>query len=160
MHDRKYISWGAGWIPFDASTRPDLPLPAELTKAPLSGLSSLLDQRLGDNLAAGKTPGSIMKSLEFAMKNGIGWGLFAFVAVGTVAMLVWYLFFYKKRTSIKPVNFDYSAIDGNDYKAVIAAFALVEKQLAKTVSGVVCRTSRIVNTRSPLNFMQVNSPIR
>jgi hypothetical protein len=37
-------------------------------------------------------------------------------------MLVWYLFFYRKHTSIKPVDFDYSAIDGNDRKAVIAAF--------------------------------------
>jgi transglutaminase-like putative cysteine protease len=124
---------GAGWIPFDASTRPDLPLPAELTEAPPSGLSSLLDQRLGDNLAAaaGKTPGAIMKGFEFAMKNGIGWGLFAIVAVGTVSMLVWYLFFYKKHSSIKPVDFDYSAIDGNDRKAVIAAFASVEKHLSK-----------------------------
>ena len=124
---------GAGWIPFDASTRPDLPLPAELTEAPPSGLSSLLDQRLGDNLAAaaGKTPGAILKGFEFAMKNGIGWGLFAIVGVGTVAMVVWYLFFYKKHASIKPVDFDYSAIDGNDRKAVIAAFSSVEKHLAK-----------------------------
>ena len=124
---------GAGWIPFDASTRPDLPLPAELTEAPPSGLSSLLDRRLGDNLAAaaGKTPGAIMKGFEFAMKNGIGWGLFAIVAAGTVSMLVWYLFFYKKRVSIKPVDFDYSAIDGNDRKAVIAAFTSVEKHLSK-----------------------------
>ena len=65
---------GAGWISFDASTRPDLPLPAELTEAPHSGLSSLLDRRLDDNLAAaaGKTPGAIMKGFEFAMKNSIG----------------------------------------------------------------------------------------
>jgi hypothetical protein len=53
------------------------------------------------------------------------------VAAGTVSMLVWYLFFYRKHTSIKPVDFDYSAIDGNDRKAVIAAFASVEKHLSK-----------------------------
>ena len=46
-------------------------------------------------------------------------------------MLVWYLFFYRKHTSIKPVDFDYSAIDGNDRKAVITAFASVEKHLSK-----------------------------
>ncbi len=124
---------GAGWIPFDASTRPDLPFPYELTEAPPSGLSSLLDRRLGDNLAAaaGKPPGAIMKGLEFAMKNGIGWGLFAIVAVATVSMLIWYLFFYKKHSSNKPINFEYSEIDGNDRKAVIAAFTSVEIHLAK-----------------------------
>ena len=124
---------GAGWIPFDASTRPDLPLPAELTETSPSGLSSLLDQQLDDNLAAaaGKTPAAIMKGFEVAMKNGIGWGLFAIMAAGTVSMLVWYLFFYRKHTSIKPVDFDYSTIDGNDRKPVIAAFTSVEKHLAK-----------------------------
>ena len=65
------------------------------------------------------------------MKNGIGWGLFAIVGIGTASMLVWYLFFYKKHASIQPVDFDYSAIDGNDRKAVIAAFTSVEKHIAK-----------------------------
>jgi hypothetical protein len=74
-------------------------------------------------------------------------------------MLVWYLFFYKKHASIKPVDFDYSAIDGNDRKAVIAAFTSVEKHVEKNDSDVACRTSRTVNTRSQLNSMQVNLPI-
>jgi hypothetical protein len=58
-------------------------------------LSSLLDRRLGDSLAAaaGQTPAAILKGFEFAMKNGIGWGLFAIVGIGTLAMLIWFLFF-------------------------------------------------------------------
>lgn len=65
------------------------------------------------------------------MKNGIGWGLFAIVGVSTIAMLIWFLFFHNKSRSTKPIDFDYLAIDGNDRKAVIAAFASVEKHLSK-----------------------------
>jgi transglutaminase-like putative cysteine protease len=124
---------GAGWIPFDASTRPDLPTPAELEEAPPSGLSSLLDRRLGDGLAAaaGKTPGAVMKGFEFAVKNGLNWGLFALVAFGFTAVVVWYLFFYRKSESARHVKFDYLTVDGNDRKAVIAAFVSAEKHLAK-----------------------------
>jgi transglutaminase-like putative cysteine protease len=124
---------GAGWIPFDASTRSDLPTPADVEQAPPTGLSSLLDQRFGDNLAAaaGKTPGAVLKGFEFAVKNGIGGGLFAIVGLGFSAMLIWFLFFHRKNGSTKPVRFDYSAIDGNDRKAVIAAFKSTEKHLAK-----------------------------
>lgn len=124
---------GAGWIPFDASTRPDLPTPADLEEAPPSGLSWLLDQRFGDSLAAaaGKTPGAVMKGFEFAVKNGLNWGLFALVMIGFTATVVWYLFFYRKSESEKPTKFDYSAVDGTDRKAVIAAFVSAEKHLAK-----------------------------
>ncbi len=124
---------GAGWIPFDASTRSDLPTPAELVEAPPSGLSSLLDRRLGDSLAAaaGQTPGAVMKGIEFAVKNGISWGLLALVFVAFTAMSVWYLLFYRKGGTSKPVRFDYSEVDGNDRKAVIAAFRTAEKHLAK-----------------------------
>ena len=124
---------GAGWIPFDASTRPDLPTPAELEAAPPSGLSSLLDRRLGDSLAAaaGQTPGAVMKGFEFAMKNGLNWGLFALAGLGFASMLVWYLFFYRRSSSPKSLDFNYSEIDGNDRKAVIAAFVAAEKHLAK-----------------------------
>ncbi|MBN4064186.1 transglutaminase domain-containing protein [Dehalococcoides mccartyi] len=124
---------GAGWIPFDASTRSDLPTAAELEAAPPSGLSSLLDRRLGDSLAAaaGKTPGALLKGFEFAMKNGLNWGLFALVGLSFGAMLVWYLFLRRKSGSTKLAKFDYSKIDGNDRKAVIAAFESVEKHLAK-----------------------------
>lgn len=125
---------GAGWIPFDASTRPDLPTPASLEEAPPSGLSSLLDQRFGDSLAAaaGRTPGAVLKGFEFAMKNGISWGLFALAAIGFAAMLIWYIFFYRNGNSTKPSRFDYSSINGNDRKAVIAAFNSTEKYLAKS----------------------------
>jgi transglutaminase-like putative cysteine protease len=124
---------GAGWIPFDASTRPDLPTPASLEEAPPSGLSSLLDRRLGDSLAAaaGRTPGAVLKGFEFAMKNGVSWGLFAIAAFGFAAMLIWYLFFYRTHGSSRPDTFDYSSIDGNDRKAVIAAFKTAENHLAK-----------------------------
>jgi transglutaminase-like putative cysteine protease len=124
---------GAGWIPFDASTRADLPTPAELEAAPPTGLSSLLDRRLGDSLAAaaGQTPSAILKGFEFAMKNGIGWGLFALAGVGFTSMLVWFLFFYRKKGLAKPIRFDYLSIDGSDRKAIIAAFNSVEKHLAK-----------------------------
>jgi hypothetical protein len=126
-------SRGAGWIPFDASTRPDLPTPAQIEQAPPSGLSSLLDRRLGDSLAAaaGQTPKVLMKGFEFAMKHGIGWGLFALMGVGFAALVVWYLFFYRKSSSANPLKFEYRAIDGSDRKAIVAAFNSAEKHLAK-----------------------------
>ena len=124
---------GAGWIPFDASTRTDLPIPADVQQAPPSGLSSLLDRRLGDSLAAaaGKTPGALLKGFEFAMKHGLSWGLFALFGIAFAAMLIWYLFFYRKKHSVRPIKFDYAAIAGNDRKAIVSAFASVEKHLAK-----------------------------
>lgn len=124
---------GAGWIPFDASTRPDLPTPASLEEAPPTGLSSLLDQRFGDSLAAaaGRTPGTVLKGFEFAMQNGAGWGLAALIGVGFTAMLAWFLLFHRKSDESKPEPFDYSKVDGSDRKAVIAAFKSAEKHLAK-----------------------------
>jgi len=124
---------GAGWIPFDASTRSDLPTPADVEQAPPSGLSSLMDRRLGDSLAsaAGKTPGALLKGFEFAMKNGLNWGLFVIAGLGFATMLVWYLFFYRKSASIKLESFDYSTVEGMDRKAVISAFENSEKYLAK-----------------------------
>ena len=65
------------------------------------------------------------------MRNGIKWGLFALAGIGFVSMLIWYLFFYRKHGSSKPIKFDYNVIDGTDRKAVIAAFNSVEKHLAK-----------------------------
>ncbi|MCI0873476.1 MAG: transglutaminase domain-containing protein [Chloroflexi bacterium] len=124
----------AGWIPFDASTRPDLPTVADIEQAPPSGLSSLLDRRLGDSLAAaaGRTPGALLKAFEFAVKHGVNWGLFALFGAGFAAMLVWYLFFYRSRSSDRPVRFDYETISDIDRKAIIKAFVSVEKRLEKS----------------------------
>ena len=72
-----------------------------------------------------------MKGFEFAVKNGLNWGLFALVLVGFTAVVVWYLFFYRKSESVKPLKFDYLTVDGNDRKAVIAACVSAEKHLAK-----------------------------
>lgn len=55
-----------------------------------------------------------MKGTEFAVKNGISWGILTLVFVAFTAMSVWYLRFYRKGGSSKPVRFDYSEIDGND----------------------------------------------
>jgi hypothetical protein len=131
MHGRKSTS--VVLAGFRSTPRLDLPTAANIEQAPPSGLNSLLDRRLGDSLAAaaGKTPGVLLKSFEFAMRNGINWGLFALAGIGFVSMLIWYLFFYRKHGSSKPIKFDYNVIDGIDRKAVIAAFNSVEKHLAK-----------------------------
>ena len=123
---------GAGWIPFNASTRPDLPTAADIEQAPTSGLSSLLDRRFGDShaAAAGQTPGALLKSFEFAVEHGANWGLFALTDIGFGAMLVWSLFFRRKKSSTRPVQFDYRVIDGDDREAIIASFVSAEKRLA------------------------------
>ena len=123
---------GAGWIPFNASTRPDLPTAADIEQAPTSGLSSLLDRRFGDShaAAAGQTPGALLKTFEFAVEHGANWGLFALTDIGFGAMLVWSLFFRRKKSSNRPVQFDYSVIDGDDRKVIIASFVSAEKRLA------------------------------
>ena len=59
-------------------------------------------------------PDAVMKGTEFAVKNGISWGILTLVFVAFTAMSVWYLRFYRKDGSSKPVGFDYSEIDGND----------------------------------------------
>ena len=123
----------AGWIPFDASTRPDLPTVAEIEQAPPSGLSSLLDRRLGDSLAsaAGSTPGALLKGFEFAVEHGVNWGLFAIAGAGFATMIVWYLFFHRKKGLGRPDTFDYESVRGLDRKAIISAFVSTEKRLAK-----------------------------
>ena len=45
-------------------------------------------------------------------------------------MLVWSLFFRRKKSSNRPVQFDYSVIDGDDRKVIIASFVSAEKRLA------------------------------
>ena len=123
----------AGWIPFDASTRPDLPTVAQIEQAPPSGLSSLLDRRLGDSLAAaaGQTPAALLKSFEFAIEHGVNWGLFALVGLGFAALIVWFLFFRRKSASDRPIGFDYESVRGMDRKEIIKAFVSVEKRLSK-----------------------------
>jgi transglutaminase-like putative cysteine protease len=124
---------GAGWIPFDASTRPDLPTPSDIEEPPPSGLSGLLDRRLGDGLAAAasRTPGAVLKGFEFAVKHGVNWGLFVLAGLGFAGMVAWYLLFYRKSGKGKLARFDYATVTGNDRKAVIAAFVSAEKRLAK-----------------------------
>ena len=123
---------GAGWIPFNASTRPDLPTAADIEQAPTSGLSSLLDRRFGDShaAAAGQTPGALLNTFEFAVEHGANWGRFALTDIGFGAMLVWSLFFRRKKSSNRPVQFDYRVIDGDDRKVIIASFVSAEKRLA------------------------------
>lgn len=123
----------AGWIPFDASTRPDLPTPSNIEQAPPGGLSSLLDRRFGDSLAAaaGKTPGFILKGFEFAMNNGVSWGLGVLSLVGFGSMLVWFLYLRPRTSASSVAGFDYDKVVGDDRLSAIKTFKRVEKYLAK-----------------------------
>jgi len=123
----------AGWIPFDASTRPDLPTPSNIEQPPPSGLSSLLDRRFGDSLAAaaGKTPGFMLKSFEFAMNNGVSWGLGVLSLVRFGSMLVWFLYLRARTSASSAAEFDYDKVVGEDRLSAIKTFEKVEKYLAK-----------------------------
>ncbi len=123
----------AGWVPFDASTRLDLPTPTSLTKPPPRGLSTLIEHRVGDSLAsaARNTPGSIASAVKKLISS---WP----VALASLAITLagaggaWWAWARSKRGGRRRRDFQYRMLQGKDRQQVLRAFAAVERSLARS----------------------------
>ncbi|MEX0763042.1 MAG: transglutaminase domain-containing protein [Dehalococcoidia bacterium] len=120
-----------GWVPFDASSRPGLPSPDSVTEPPPGVLGSLLEHRLGDNLADAMdgAPQGLRNAMDALMKHGLIIGLM-FPVLGAVAAL-WWWFTHRKRQVLAygAGLMRYDQVDGQERRRVIAGFTRLEKML-------------------------------
>ncbi len=123
----------AGWVPFDPSTRPDLPVPPEIAKQPPHGLSTLIEHRLGDNMAsaASRTPGALQalwRALTESWATGAAAGV---VVVMGVASLAWRLMRGRRVAGRDRASAHvYTRFGGTDRTRVLRAFAKAERIVA------------------------------
>jgi hypothetical protein len=120
----------AGWVPFDASSRPELPAPQPASKPPPGGFGYVLEHRVGDSLAnaASKTPGGLKAAFSFLMSH---WQ-YAAAALGAMPVagaVVWWLT-RRRKVRVRRTGYAYSLLDGRDRRMVIEAFDAVEQSLA------------------------------
>jgi hypothetical protein len=125
----------AGWVPFDASSRPDLPTPSSIEKPPTSALTSLLDRRMGDSLASavGETPGGLRVALEWLMRGGPVLGALSLLVTAAGIFVYWWFFFRNRAARRGHGRFSwmpYTALRGGDRKQVLKDFRRLEKRLA------------------------------
>lgn len=127
----------AGWVPFDASSRPDLPTPSSLAEPPPSGLKSLLDRRLGDDLASAlsSSPDGLKSLFEWLMKTGplIGVSIMLLTAIAGFAYW-WRRARGRRRANDEMELLRYSAMPGPDRAErlkVLRSFGRLERRIAK-----------------------------
>ena len=128
----------AGWVPFDASSRPNLPSPTSLQEPPPSGLSSLLENRIGDDFAASLTssPGGLLKLFEWLVKTGPAFGISIMLLTAIAGFAYWWYWLRRKNRS-RTDEFEwgrYSALAGEDREQrlkVLRSFSKLERQIAK-----------------------------
>lgn len=127
----------AGWVPFDASSRPDLPTPTSLETPPPSGLSSLLDRRLGDSLAStlGKSPGGLKSAFEWLVKTGPLFGITIMLMTAIAGFAYWwYTMRGRGRSADEMYLMRYSPLSGSDRSErlkVLKSFGRLERRIAK-----------------------------
>ncbi len=128
----------AGWVPFDASSRPDLPNPDSIQEPPPSGLSSLLENRIGDSLAStlSNSPGGLAVIFEWLLKAGPMFGI-SIMLLTAIAGFVYWWYWVRRRQKVSNEEFrwvDYSVIAGADREErlrVIRSFSKLERRIAK-----------------------------
>lgn len=128
----------AGWVPFDASSRPDLPSPTSLQEPPPSGFSSLLENRIGDDFAASLTssPGGLLTLFEWLIKTGPAFGISIMLLTAIAGFAYWWYWVRRKNRS-QHDKFDwgrYTVLAGQDREQrlrVLRSFSKLEREIAK-----------------------------
>ena len=120
----------AGWVPFDAAPRPDLPTAAAVAKPPPGGLSYLLDHRFGDSLAEAisRAPGRLRNGAEALLENGLK-AILAILGLAVAATIAW-LMYSRLRTPRRSRDFSYAALPGRPRKEMMRAFGRLESTLS------------------------------
>ncbi len=128
----------AGWVPFDASSRPDLPSPTSLETPPPSGLSSLLDRRLGDNLASAlnSSPGGLAALFEWLLAVGPMFGVSIMLLTAIAGFAYWWYWIRRRRRDEQDELelMKYSTLTGADRAdriRILRSFAKLERRVAK-----------------------------
>lgn len=128
----------AGWVPFDPSSRPDLPNPSSLESPPPSGLSSLLDNRVGDNFASAinSSPNGLAVAFEWLLKAGPLFGISIMLITAIAGFAYWWYWLRKRQQSV--LNeldlLQYSVVAGEDSAErlrVLRSFSKLERRIAK-----------------------------
>jgi hypothetical protein len=122
----------AGWVPFDAAPRPDLPVLSD-DAVPPSGLGKLLDLRLGDTIASGAThaPMAIWNGIQRLIESAPLIGAVLLLA-GTIGSFAYY--FRNRRQSRAgraPTAGSYAELGGEWRVRVLDAFARAEASVAR-----------------------------
>jgi len=120
----------AGWVPFDAAPRPDLPTAATVSKAPPGGLSHLLDHRLGDSLAEaiGRAPRHLRNGAEALFESGLK-VLLTLLGLAVVVTLGW-LAYSRLRAPRKRRDPSYAALPGKPRREMLRVFRRLESMLS------------------------------
>lgn len=123
----------AGWVPFDAAPRPDLPVLADGDGAGTSGLGRLLDLRIGDRLAAGagKAPVAIWKGLQFLAENAAVLASAVFATAVLAAAVYFMLIRLRLSSSRASDGAGYERLPGLWRAQVLDAFARAESAVAR-----------------------------
>lgn len=128
----------AGWVPFDASSRPDLPTPSDLETPPPSGLSSMLERRFGDDLAAAlsSSPGGLKSLFEWLLKSGPAFAATVMLFTALVGFGYWWWLRMRRRVSAadEALWMEYSALSGPDRAErlrILKSFSKLEGRITK-----------------------------
>jgi len=123
---------GAGWVPFDAAPRPDIPLPATIGKPPPGGLSYLLNHRLGDGLAdaIGRTPCQLRNGVEALLGNGLK-ATMALLVLSAGVAAGWIAYKWPRdRHHVRERSYD--TLPGKHRAAMLTEFARMESTLHRS----------------------------
>ncbi len=123
----------AGWVPFDAAPRNDLPGAVPGNGGSLGPLASLLEMRLGDRIAgsAGRASGMALSGLFDALTNGLGGMALALVWLGAAfgGWLLWQR--WRGHGHRRAAGTRYDVIPGRDRAAILELFRRAEALAAR-----------------------------
>ncbi len=121
----------AGWVPFDAAPRSDLPSAASVGKPPPGGLSFLLDHRFGGGLAdaISRAPGGLRNGIEAMLENGLK-AVLTLLGLA-IAVTIGWLAYSRIRAPRKDRDFSYVALPGRPRVEMIGVFRRLESILSR-----------------------------
>jgi transglutaminase-like putative cysteine protease len=123
---------GAGWVPFDAAPRPDLPVASSGSSEDSSGLSRLLDMRIGDTVAkaATRTPVALLGTLKEMLKDAMLFTVMSAVAISVTLLAYLLIIHLRQRSRLLAVEQRFARLAGDGRRQIVQAFALAERSAA------------------------------
>jgi hypothetical protein len=112
----------AGWVPLDASSRPDLPTIANIETPPDGGLSRLLARRVGDEFADAlkSAPDGLQRGFQAVMDNIRAAGIV--LSILSALPVLWLLRRLRLRARKRGHTHVYERLEGSRRQAMLALF--------------------------------------